>query len=310
MAIARLFALARLAAAQRLHRSTVQRVPEPRTLMDDAEQIEGYDAAGETTLGLVYCLSAEVIHLALRSGARPALLDLACGTGRFTARLAAALRPRSIRAVDLSPEMIRVARSNLERVRFAGEVQLEIGDITKLDHIGDDSFDLVTCSFTAHHLPSADPAVGRLLREMDRIARPDGVVFLLDLGRLKTRKLMEQYVRIFSAGQSDRHNEDFLNSILAAFTPAEMRVVVPPDTRHGRWLHFTGPALPTLQVVMRIPRTRELSGDPLWHESPTPLAGNAEWRWLRNQFRKRCLKASRAGLRENVQLKGQVGRRV
>lgn len=295
MAIARLFALARLVATQRLVRSTVHRIPEPRMLMEDAEQVEGYDAAGETTLGLVYCLSAEVIHLALPSGARPALLDLACGTGKFTARLAAALSPRSIRAVDLSPAMIRVARSNLERAKFAGEVELEVGDITKLDHIGDDSYDLVTCSFTAHHLPSADPAVARLLEEMDRIARPDGIVFLLDLGRLKTRKLMEQYVRIFSPGQSDRHNADFLNSIFAAFTPAEMRAVVPPDTQDGRWLHFTGPALPTLQVVMRTPRGRELSGDPMWHESPTPLAGKAEWRWLRNQFRKRCLKASRAG---------------
>lgn len=291
MSTRQFFPLVGLAIRQNFGRQRLQRELEPSQVMGEVEQVEGYLAAGRTTLDLIYCLAAELIHLAMPHASHASILDLGCGTGVFIARLVGALTPKDICGLDASPEMLAVAENVLRSCGFSGEVRLDVGDITCLDGFRSSSYDLVTCSLTAHHLDNVNPRVATLLREMDRIATPEGVVFLVDLARLKKRSYVERYVRIFAPGQSDRHNVDFLNSMLAAFTPDELRSVVPDETSAGLWLHFTSPMLPTLQVVMRVPNSRPSLAKPLWHDSPTPMAGNSEWRSLRNLFRKRCLAA-------------------
>lgn len=291
MSLRQFLALIPMTVSQRLAKPLLQRVPEPAMVMHDAEGVAGFHAAGETTLDLIYCFAIEAIHIALPEASEVAVLDLACGTGKFTRRLASAFKPGSVRAMDASAEMIRMARADSQASYPCGPIEFETGDITKLGHIADRSFDLTTCSLTAHHLESAEPAVATLLKDMDRITHPDGLVLLLDLARLKSRKLVERYVEVFSPGQTTRHNQDFLDSMLAAFTPDELAAVIPSNTAACRWLHFTSPLLPTLQIVMRVPKSRSPATDPLWKESPTPLVGNLEWRWLSSQFRKRCLRA-------------------
>ena len=98
MGLRQVLTLIGLAVAQRAASQCLDRELEPTTVMDDVEQVEGYRTAGDTTLDLIYCLAVETIHLGLRRGLNIALLDLGCGTGKFTARLARAFRPSAIRA--------------------------------------------------------------------------------------------------------------------------------------------------------------------------------------------------------------------
>ncbi|MDR7125623.1 magnesium protoporphyrin IX methyltransferase [Pseudotabrizicola sp. 4114] len=63
------------------------------------------------------------------SGAR--VLDAGCGTGLMTAELAA--RGAEVVAVDISPQLIRIARDRLD-ARFASQVTFAAGDMTDETH--------------------------------------------------------------------------------------------------------------------------------------------------------------------------------
>ncbi|HUI43455.1 MAG TPA: methyltransferase domain-containing protein [Terriglobia bacterium] len=101
-----------------------------------------------------------------------ALLDVACGAGAFT--LAAAPRVRFARGVDLTAEMLRHAR---EAQRAHG-VENAAFDRAEGEHLpyAAASFDFVTCQFAFHHMPRPD----EVLREMVRVTKPGGRVFLVD----------------------------------------------------------------------------------------------------------------------------------
>ncbi|MDQ2653668.1 MAG: class I SAM-dependent methyltransferase [Chloroflexota bacterium] len=103
--------------------------------------------------------------LALHSGAR--LLDAGCGSGQFALALAA--RGARVTGIDLSPEMIRLARENAEPLVLPDKVTWEVGAV---DHLP-----LPTVSVDAIHarmvLPFV-PDVPAALREFRRVLRPDG----------------------------------------------------------------------------------------------------------------------------------------
>ncbi|WP_018333809.1 class I SAM-dependent methyltransferase [Actinomycetospora chiangmaiensis] len=112
-----------------------------------------------------------VDRLAPRPGEQA--LDVASGAGH----LGRALAPRlgHVSALDLTPEMLahgdRIARdAGLRNITFA------VGDATALPWL-DDQFDLVVCRLTLHQV--ADPAA--VVREMVRVARPDGRIGITDL---------------------------------------------------------------------------------------------------------------------------------
>jgi len=277
-----------LALAQRLVKGQCKRIPEPE-IMEALDQVEGYDAAGESTLAVVYALAVELLNLSGFGRGNCSMLDLGCGTAKFTRRVAETFGLRRIVAIDGSKQMLGLAAANLSGLRDV-DVELLLQDITRTDDIPSESFDLVACSLTAHHLPGLE-TVEALLCEMGRIAKPNGVVFLIDLSRLRTRTLMEQYVEVFSVGQSTVHNMDFLNSMLAAFTPAELRSVIPKDGDHSCWIHFAMPVLPTLQVVLRLPRTAQPCYRPIWRSSPVSYLKSLEWRILRSLLLRKCVRS-------------------
>jgi len=98
-----------------------------------------------------------------------AVLDLACGTGRWRTRLT----PRSYVGLDLNDAMLREARR-----QFPGAVLVR-GDMTRLP-FRDGSFDAVLSLFGAiAHLPPAGQAA--MVREVHRVLRSGGV-FLLTNG--------------------------------------------------------------------------------------------------------------------------------
>jgi ubiquinone/menaquinone biosynthesis C-methylase UbiE len=97
-----------------------------------------------------------------------AILDLGCGTGRFSRALAAHFDAELI-GVDPSSKMLEQAR------RKPGDhrVQYQSGRGEAIP-LPDGSVDLVFMSMVLHHVP--DPAA--LARECRRVLRPEGIVFL------------------------------------------------------------------------------------------------------------------------------------
>jgi len=109
---------------------------------------------------------------AYRLPADARVIDVACGTGEITSRLAAMLPEARILGVDIHPEHVDRAR---ERCAAHGPcVRFEVGDAFALP-APDDGFDLAVC----RHLLQAVPAPDRVVAELVRVTRPGGVVHLV-----------------------------------------------------------------------------------------------------------------------------------
>jgi SAM-dependent methyltransferase len=97
-------------------------------------------------------------------------LDVGSGAGDFTRLLAA--RAERVLGLDLSPEMVRVAR---ERSAHLPNVEFAVADVRDWAWpVG--RFDCVATMTTMHHLP-----LGETLARMKAALRPGGVLLVLDL---------------------------------------------------------------------------------------------------------------------------------
>lgn len=112
------------------------------------------------------------IRAAIGSQAVGAHLDIGTGTGRLLELLA----PQASRSVgvDLSHDMLAVARANLDRLPHR-HVQLRPGDVYALP-FDRASFDLVTIHQVLHYLE--EPA--RALAEAARVLKPGGRLLVVD----------------------------------------------------------------------------------------------------------------------------------
>src|SRR5882724_2809879 len=75
------------------------------------------------------------------------VLEVGCGTGAFSRRLAQ--RAQRVTAIDLSSEMIRVARSRSTQL---SNIDFEVADMMSCDFPAGD-FDCIATIATLHHLP-------------------------------------------------------------------------------------------------------------------------------------------------------------
>jgi SAM-dependent methyltransferase len=97
-------------------------------------------------------------------------LDIGCGAGEFSRLLAR--RARRVTALDLSSEMVRVAR---ERSAAYPNIEYIAADFTTWD-ISPDTFDCIATIATLHHLP-LEPALTRMRGALC----PGGTLLVLDL---------------------------------------------------------------------------------------------------------------------------------
>lgn len=101
------------------------------------------------------------------------VLDVGCGTGYFTSRLAAAAMPGgAVTGIDPSESMIDFCRQ-----KIPGEISFVTGTAQDLP-FDDGAFDVVASSMAIHHVP----AEARLaaLEEMYRVLRPGGRLLIAD----------------------------------------------------------------------------------------------------------------------------------
>jgi 2-polyprenyl-3-methyl-5-hydroxy-6-metoxy-1,4-benzoquinol methylase len=103
-------------------------------------------------------------------------LDIGCGRGAFARRLAR--RCERLIAIDLSPNMIRVAREqSREQSRDCPNIEFDVADVMSYD-LGAERFDCIASIAALHHLPQPE-----LLPRLARALRPGGVLVVLDLCR-------------------------------------------------------------------------------------------------------------------------------
>jgi len=99
-----------------------------------------------------------------------AALDIGCGKGELSRQLA--VRSKHVLAIDLSPEMIRLAR---EHSRTFSNIEFQLADVLTCD-LPAANFDCVASIATLHHLPLRDT-----IQKMKAALKPGGVLLILDL---------------------------------------------------------------------------------------------------------------------------------
>jgi ubiquinone/menaquinone biosynthesis C-methylase UbiE len=98
------------------------------------------------------------------------VLEIGCGTGGFARRLAE--RSQHVLALDLSPEMIRIACESSEQFP---NIEFQLADVRDWP-LADESFDCIVTIATLHHLPFPET-----LLKMKGALKPGGVLLVLDL---------------------------------------------------------------------------------------------------------------------------------
>lgn len=99
------------------------------------------------------------------------ILDLGCGTGRFSF-LFEELKPSQIIAVDLSEEMIEIGKKTAEEKESI--IQFIKNDIENLSAVTSNSIDLIFSSTTLHYIKN----LNNIMDEISRILIPGGTCIL------------------------------------------------------------------------------------------------------------------------------------
>jgi 2-polyprenyl-3-methyl-5-hydroxy-6-metoxy-1,4-benzoquinol methylase len=187
----------------------MERIPEPE-LMTDPAQAKAYAHAdfAEPHQRFINCLQETLPHL----GAQGIALDLGCGPGDITLRFAWAFPGWQVDGLDGSPAMLHhgqmaVAQAGLnDRVTFA-EVYLPDGEAPR------SQYDLIFSNSLLHHL--ADPIV--LWQAIQRWAKPNADIFVMDLLRPASPALAAQLVGQYAANEPEILRRDFYHSLCAAY---------------------------------------------------------------------------------------------
>jgi SAM-dependent methyltransferase/DNA-binding transcriptional ArsR family regulator len=157
------------------------------------------------------------------------LLDAGTGTGRMLELLA----PHARRAVgiDVSPEMLAIARDRLAREHLP-QVQVRLGDIYRLPFpngsagpnggAGEAGFDAVLFHQVLHYLD--DP--GAAVAEAARVMRPGGRLAIADFAPHGLDFLRDDYAHR-RLGFSDREVKSWFEA--AGLTPADSETIAPMD---------------------------------------------------------------------------------
>ena len=193
----------------------MERVPEAE-LMLDPEQALAYARAdfAEPHGRCMALLQAKWPSLPARGRA----LDLGCGPGDVTLRLARLLPQWSIDALDGSAAMLALAREAATAAGVGERVQF-IAAVLPADGPPRADYDLVFSNSLLHHL--TDPMV--LWQAVLRWGRPGAAVLVMDLLRPPTDAEAQALVRRYASTEPAVLRSDFYNSLRAAYRPDEVR---------------------------------------------------------------------------------------
>lgn len=192
----------------------MQRTPEPE-LMLDPSQAQAYAAAdfSDAHSRFVKLLQERLQDLPDTGHA----LDLGCGPGDITRRFAEAFPNWTIDAVDGSPAMLTCGRQMLVDRGLVSRVTLhEL--LLPAERLPGSDYQLVFSNSLLHHLRDPNDLWASIRQATQRGAS----VFVMDLMRPDSRDTAHALVKRYSADEPEVLRTDFFNSLLAAYTPAEV----------------------------------------------------------------------------------------
>jgi len=129
----------------------------------------------------------------LRDVAGKSVLDFGCGEGELSTQIA--WLGANVTGVDLSPELVEVARRRVELDGLTDRVELLSGDILEMDGM-ERRFDVVVCCAVLHHVPleSVFPRLLKLVKDGGTILIKEPIAFSPGLQRMRDAVPVEKDV--------------------------------------------------------------------------------------------------------------------
>lgn len=190
------------------------RIPEPM-VMDEQDQVDAFAEAGriDGIMAASYLFQSARISQVIQGSSH--IIDLGCGPATQLCQVAELNPDIQFTGIDLSEEMLQSGREYLSE-RGVTNVELKYGDITKLSDIVDNSIDGFMSTMVLHQLPEFS-MLEATFREIARCLKPEGAVYLVDFGRLKSPKSCKFFSHLNAEHQPQAFTEDYQASLHAAF---------------------------------------------------------------------------------------------
>lgn len=165
-----------------------------------------------------------VMRIIRRAEAR-AIMDVATGTGDLAIAMARSIEGVHILGVDLSEEMLAVARGKVERLGLAERIRLEKGDAENINMVDDGEMDAVTVAFGVRNFENIE----RGLSEIYRTLKSGGQLVVLEFSMPRNRLIRwiySQYAhrllpRIGAAISKDKQAYTYLPDSVEEFPSPE-----------------------------------------------------------------------------------------
>ncbi|MBD3673041.1 MAG: class I SAM-dependent methyltransferase [Planctomycetaceae bacterium] len=194
----------------------------PRTLepevMDSEQEAREYDEMDHVGVNDVFVSDflKACPEQALRDDAQ--ILDVGTGTALIPIEFCRQSPIGNLVAIDLAAEMLKRAAANLETAGMTERVQLKKCDAKRLP-FQEQSFAAVMSNSIIHHIPEPIES----LREMVRVLKPGGLLFVRDLMRPESVKDLETIVEQQASEETEYSRQLFRQSLHAALTVDEVQ---------------------------------------------------------------------------------------
>jgi SAM-dependent methyltransferase len=193
----------------------MNRTCEPE-LMDEKEQATAYAAADfEEPHNRVVDLFGRYYPAGQVSGN---LLDLGCGPGDICFRMVRRFLKLSVHGIDGSEAMLELARQRLRNEPdLESRLHFTRARLSQLP-LSAGRWDAILCTSLLHHLHQPHD----LWEAIKRLADEKTFIFVVDLFRPESAEKARWIVDHYSGDEPEILKRDFFNSLLAAFTFAEV----------------------------------------------------------------------------------------
>jgi ubiquinone/menaquinone biosynthesis C-methylase UbiE len=197
---------------------SVRRSPLNENAFTGAAAAQFYDEHARHFMGSVYRRFTRKAAALVPAGAR--VLDVGTGTGRLALELAKARPDLHIIGVDISVDMIDIARQNAARSGLSAVAEFRPVSAASLP-FPDNYFALVTSNASLHLW--SDPA--KVLDEIARVTAPGGCCLVRDNLRLAViSPFLGLAGRVMGMNKAQRRL--WLEAVRASYTPGEVKKIL------------------------------------------------------------------------------------
>jgi SAM-dependent methyltransferase len=194
-----------------------ERIPEPE-LMDDAEQVDAYASADWSESH--DRLMRQILDHFPRASIKGLFLNLGCGSGDDTFRFLRDYPDTRVTAIDGASRMVERAKQDLHTrfPQYQGRVEFHVAYIPSADIPIKDYAGVISNSLLHHfHEP------GAFWTAVRQHSRAGSRIFVGDLRRPVSLEAVDDLVNTYAADAPGVLQEDFRNSLRAAFTLEEVQ---------------------------------------------------------------------------------------